>query len=40
VDGELQRELPVQTGIAANGWVEVRGDGLKAGLSVMIRGAE
>jgi len=33
-------EVPVRTGVAAGGWVEVSGDGLTAGLNVLIRGSE
>lgn len=36
---ETVREVPVATGVAAGGWVEVSGDGLAAGQTVQIRGA-
>jgi len=37
-DGDATRDVRVETGVAANGWVEVRGAGISAGQVVIIRG--
>lgn len=39
MEANTVREVPVTTGTAAGGWVEVSGDGLAAGQTVQIRGA-
>ena len=39
VNGDEAAQTPVQTGLRENGWVEVKGAGLKAGDSVVTVGA-
>jgi len=39
VNGDEATQMPVQTGLRENGWVEIEGTGLKEGVSVVTVGA-